>query len=138
MSLQNVHARLFYSDSIKSESSSSNPLENEGSNSSVPAQLPIVKAPEENPQKQKDLNDINLMFSTMEEAREHGRGFGSGYRSKTSKAETFKARFICKVLSCPAKWKINEKKFTGTLIILILSYKSYNLNQFQMAPVGMP
>ena len=117
MSLQNVHARLFYSDSIKSESSSSNPLENEGSNSSVPAQLPIVKAPEENPQKQKDLNDINLMFSTMEEAKEHGRSFGSGYRSKTSKAEN-NVRYYCKVLSCPAKWKINEKKFTGTQMIL--------------------
>ena len=133
-----MHARLFYGDSIKAESSSSKPVETKGANFSVPAQLPIVKAPEENLQKAEDPNEINLMFSTLEEAREHGRGFGSGYRSKTSKAETFKARFICKVLSCPAKWKINEKKFTGTLIILILSYKSYNLNQFQMAPVGMP
>ena len=113
MSFQNVHARLFYGDSIKAESSSSNPVETNGSNSSLPAQLLIVKAPEENPQKAEDPNDISLMFSTMEEAREHGRGFGSGYRSKTSKAENYKARFICKVLSCPAKWRINEKKFTG-------------------------
>ena len=117
MTFQNVHARLFYRDSIKSESISSNPLETEDSNSSVPAQLPIVKAPEENPQKAEDPNDINLMFSTMEEAKDHGRSFGSGYRSKTSKAEN-NVRYYCKVLSCPAKWKINEKKFTGTQMIL--------------------
>ena len=66
------------------------------------------RAPEEPEQ-------ISLIFSSFEEAKEHGLGYGSGFRSKTSKRDR-DVRYYCKVMSCSAKWRINEKNFTGSLM----------------------
>ena len=62
LSLQNVHARLFFGDSLK---------EPKGAKSAVPVELPIVKAfEEEKPRKTEDSNELVLAFSSLEEARD--------------------------------------------------------------------
>ena len=49
--LQNVHARLFYGNSVKCDDNPSDAVESQDAQPGVPAELPIIRASEENPQK---------------------------------------------------------------------------------------
>ena len=110
---------MFYgSSSIKTEGNPSDVVELKDGESSLPADLPTVKASEENHRKTEDPDDINLVFSSFEEARTHGLGFGSDFRAKTSKKDK-EWRYYCQVVSCSAKWRINAKNFTGKSMLLI-------------------
>ena len=120
-----MHARLFYgSSSIKTEGNPSDVVELKDAESSLPADLPTVKASEENHRKTEDPDDIYLVFSTFQEARTHGLGFGSDFRAKTSKKDK-EWRYYCKVVSCSAKWRINEKNFTGKSMLFVSFFHPY-------------
>ena len=109
---------MFYGSSIKTEGNPSDVVELKDAESSLPADLPTVKASEENRRKTEDPDDIYLVFSTFQEAKTHGLGFGSDFRAKTSKKDK-EWRYYCQVVSCSAKWRINAKNFTGKSMILI-------------------
>ena len=114
-----MHARLFYGNSIKTEGRPSHVVDIQDDKPSFPAELPVIKTSEEGHGKAKDPDDINLVFSSFEEARARGLSYGSGYRAKTSKANK-EWRYYCKVVSCSAKWSIREKTYTGRSMLFIL------------------